>query len=84
MFQSCPLGTLRLMGEELGWAGKGEIRHTWRRRHQIHSVNKHSLRTYYVPGVLSGAGVTAVDKAARALFGAWVPAEKAADREGGR
>lgn len=73
-----------MLGEELGWAGHGEIRHTWRRRHQTHSVSKHSLRTYYAPGVLSGAGVTAVDKAARAPRGAWIPAEKAGDREGGR
>lgn len=78
--QSCPQGALRLTGEELAWNGKGEIRNRWGRRHSIHSVNYHSLSTYYVPGVILGAGVTAVDKTARMFCEALISVGKAKDR----
>lgn len=48
------------------------------------SFDKHSLSTYYVPGVILGAGVTAVDKTAQALRGDLVPTGKAEDEQGGK
>lgn len=48
------------------------------------SFDKHSLSTYYVPGVILGAGVTAVDKTAHALRGDLVPTGKAEDEQGGK
>lgn len=48
------------------------------------SFDKHSLSTYYVPGVILGAGVTAVDKPVHALRGDLVPTGKAEDEQGGK
>lgn len=64
MFPGLSSGSHAVSGGRAGIEGKGEIKHRWRRRHHIHSVNKHSLSTYYVPGVILDAGVTAMDKTA--------------------
>lgn len=73
---------------KLDW-GRAEMGRTRRNEKQIEegapeSFNKHSLSTYYVPGVILGAGVIAVDKTANALRGDLIPTGKAEDKQGGK
>lgn len=60
-----------MLGEELGWKGKGET-------NTNHSVNKYGLSSHYVPGVILGAGDAAMDMTALILAG------EADDKQGGK